>query len=99
PRVLCGLCGLGVSTCVAVAATSHTAARASGQQLFRSTVEGVAIPVTVKSGGRFVSGLNAAEFEVRDNGVVQQIRTFDANAVPLDLTLLLDASTSVEGPL
>jgi VWFA-related protein len=69
------------------------------QQLFKSTVEGVALPVTVKSGGKFVSGLKAADFEVRDNGVVQQIRTFDADAVPLDLTLLLDASTSVDGPL
>jgi hypothetical protein len=62
-------------------------------------VDGVAIPVTVKSGGKFVPGLKAADFEVRDNGVVQQIRTFDADAVPLDLTLLLDASTSVDGPL
>lgn len=69
------------------------------QTVFRSGVDGVAIPVTVKSGGRFVSGLNAADFEVRDNGVVQQIRTSDAHTVPLDLTLLLDASTSVDGPV
>jgi VWFA-related protein len=71
----------------------------AGQQLFRSTVEGVAIPVTVKSSGKFVSGLKASDFEVRDNGVLQQIRTLDADTVPLDLTLLLDASTSVDGPL
>ena len=76
-----------------------TYATVVGQQLFRSTVEGVAIPVTVKSGGKFVSGLTAADFEVRDNGIVQQIRTLDAAAVPLDLTLLLDSSTSVDGPL
>jgi VWFA-related protein len=81
-----------------VAAVSHVAAR-STQQLFRSQVEGIAIPVTVKSGGKFVSGLKATDFEVRDNSVVQQIRTLDAAAVPLDLTLLLDASTSVDGPL
>jgi len=71
----------------------------AAQQVFKSNVEGVAIPITVKSGGRFVSGLKASDFEVRDNGVVQQIRTLDADAVPLDLTLLLDASTSVDGPL
>jgi VWFA-related protein len=86
---LCVLCVLCVSTCVTVAS----------QQLFRSTVDGVAISVTVKSGGKFVSGLKAADFDVRDNGVVQKIRTFDADAVPLDLTLLLDASTSVDGAL
>ena len=74
-------------------------ATTAGQQLFRSTVEGVAIPVAVKSGGKFVSGLKASDFEVRDNGVAQQVRSFDADSVPLDLTLLLDASTSVDGPL
>lgn len=69
------------------------------QQLFRSNVEGVAIPVTVKTGNKFVSGLKAGDFEVRDNGVVQKIDALDANTVPLDLTLLLDTSTSVDGPL
>jgi len=86
----------GALLCVICASAYATS---GAQQLFRSTVEGVTIPVTVKSGGRFVPGLKASDFEVRDNGVVQQIRTLDADAVPLDLTLLLDASTSVDGPL
>src|SRR5689334_14739543 len=74
----------GALLCVICASTYATS---GAQQLFRSTVEGVTIPVTVKSGGRFVPGLKASDFEVRDNGVVQQIRTLDADAVPLDLTL------------
>lgn len=69
------------------------------QQVFRSTVNGVAIPVTVKSGGKFVSGLKAGDFEVRDNGVVQTVQALDAKTIPLDLTLLLDTSTNVDGPL
>jgi VWFA-related protein len=69
------------------------------QQVFRSTVEGVSIPVTVKTGSKFVPGLKAGDFEVRDDGVVQTIEALDANALPLDLTILLDTSTSVDGPL
>jgi len=89
PGALCVLSVICVSLCATI----------EGQQHFRSNVDGVVIPVTVKSGGKFVSGLKAPDFEVRDNGVVQEIRTLDAADVPLDLTLLLDASTSVEGPL
>jgi VWFA-related protein len=87
--MLCVLCVLGGSTYVTAAA----------QQLFRSTVDGVAIPVTVKTGNTFVSGLKAGDFEVRDNGVVQKVEALDANVIPLDLTILLDTSTSVDGGL
>lgn len=69
------------------------------QQLFRSTVDAVSIPVTVKTGSKLVSRLKAGDFEVRDNGVVQKIEAFDANEIPLDLTILLDTSTNVDGPL
>jgi VWFA-related protein len=96
------LWGLGivcVGTCVTVLAFSDVPASSADQQLFRSNVDGVAIPVTVKTGGKFVSGLKASDFEVRDNGVVQKVEALDANAVPLDLSILLDTSTSVDGPL
>jgi VWFA-related protein len=57
------------------------------------------VPVTVRTGSKFVSGLKPGDFEVRDNGVVQTVEALDANAIPLDLTLLLDTSTNVDGPL
>ena len=68
------------------------------QQPFRSTVEGVAIQASVKSANRPVAGLTAEDFQVRDNGVPQQITAVAAEQVPLDLTLLLDSSASVDGP-
>ena len=71
----------------------------TAQQVFRSGVDGVTITVSVRSGNRPVGGLTAADFELTDNGVPQPLTTIAAGKVPLDLTLLLDLSSSVDGPL
>jgi VWFA-related protein len=68
------------------------------QQPFRSGVDGVVIPVSVHSGNKPVAGLTAADFELRDNGVRQELQDVSAEKIPVDLTLLLDLSTSVDGP-
>jgi VWFA-related protein len=70
-----------------------------GQQLFRSGVDGVVIPVSVRSGNKPVAGLTAADFELRDNGVVQELQDVSAEKIPIDVTLLLDLSSSVDGPM
>jgi VWFA-related protein len=71
----------------------------SAQGVFRSGVDGVTVVVTVQKGNQPVGGLTSAEFELRDNGVPQEITSISAEKVPLDLTLLLDLSSSVDGPL
>ena len=68
------------------------------QEVFRSGVDGVIIPVTVRTGNRPIGGLTAADFELRDNGVAQEIQNASAEKIPIDLTLLLDLSASVDGP-
>ena len=78
----------------------HLAPLASGlaQPIFKSGVDGITVVVSVRSGNRPVAGLTAADFEVRDNGVPQVITSMAAGKVPLDLTLVLDLSASVDGP-
>jgi VWFA-related protein len=71
----------------------------TSQQVFRSGVDGVTLTVSVRSSNRPVPGLSAGDFELTDNGVPQAITTIAAEKVPLDLTLLLDLSSSVDGPL
>ena len=68
-------------------------------QTFRSGVDGVVIPVSVRSGNKAVPGLTAADFELRDNGVVQSLQDVSAEKMPIDVTLLLDLSSSVDGPM
>jgi Ca-activated chloride channel homolog len=69
----------------------------SHQPTFRAHVDLVRLDVLVVRDGRPVPGLTAADFEVRDNGVVQQIDHLSFAKVPLDVMLVLDTSTSVAG--
>ena len=74
-------------------------AAATTQQPFRSGVDAVVIPASVRSGNKPVSGLTAADFELRDNGVLQELQDVSAEKMPIDVTLLLDLSSSVDGPM
>ena len=67
-------------------------------QVFRSGADGITVVASVRQGNRPVGGLTAADFQLTDNGVPQRISSVAAERVPLDLTLLLDLSSSVDGP-
>src|SRR4029078_334088 len=54
----------------------------------------VTIQVSVRRGNQPVTGLTGADFELKDNGVPQQISTLLVEQLPVDLTLLLDLSSS-----
>ena len=69
----------------------------SGRQ-FRSTAELVSVDVLATDGRTPIAGLKANDFELTDNGVPQRITSVAAEKVPLDLTILLDLSSSVDGP-
>jgi VWFA-related protein len=73
-----------------------SAASASAQPKFTSRVESVRVDVLVTQGGVVVPGLTAEDFEVRDNGALQQVRMIGAGTLPLDVTLALDMSSSLE---
>lgn len=65
---------------------------------FRTGVELVNVTVTVTDeNGRFVTGLDADDFEVYENGERQQVTQFDAERVPVSLGIALDTSGSMVG--
>ena len=47
--------------------------------------------------GKPIGGLAAADFEVRDNGVLQSVESLDAGDIPINVVLALDASGSTAG--
>ena len=49
---------------------------------FRSTADAVRVDVQVRQGGRPVVGLTAADFELRDSKVVQQIEAVRSRTCP-----------------
>lgn len=83
---------------MALIALAAAAASLASAQVFRSGVDGVTVVVSVRQGNKPVGGLSAADFQLTDNGVPQRITSVAAEKVPLDLTFLLDLSTSVDGP-
>ena len=64
---------------------------------FSARVDAVYVDVFVTDGRRPVAGLAAADFELRDNGVRQEVELVAAEAMPLATFLVLDASGSVTG--
>lgn len=67
------------------------------QTIFRTTVDLVSVTVSVKRGKIPVAGLTSADFVVLDNGITQDVDAVTVESVPLDVTLVIDASDSVTG--
>ncbi len=65
--------------------------------VFRGAVDGVRIDALVTDNGRPVAGLVPADFEVRDNGVLQEVDLVALGDVPVSVVLALDLSASVSG--
>jgi len=82
---LCCLCSLCASTALAQAPT------------FSAKVEAVRVDALVTDRGQSVLGLTAADFDVFDNGVPQQVDLVSYEQIPLNVVLALDMSASVAG--
>jgi Ca-activated chloride channel family protein len=85
------------ATALALLALAGSAAVAAQSQTFSSKVEAVRVDVLVTDKGHPVRGLQAADFEVLDNGVPQQVDLISFEQVPLNLVLVFDMSSSVVG--
>ncbi len=64
---------------------------------FSAKVEAVRVDVLVTENGRPVRGLGREDFEIRDNGVPQDVALITSEQIPLNVVLALDASDSVTG--
>jgi VWFA-related protein len=70
---------------------------AAQQPTFSSHVDAVRVDVLVKDRGQVVRGLGPQDFEVLDEGVLQEIDLVRLEQVPLNIILGLDVSQSVTG--
>jgi len=81
----------------AVVAFGLALADAQQQPVFSSRANAVRVDVLATKDGKLLRGLTAADFEIRDNGVIQQPTLLSADELPLNVVLALDLSDSVTG--
>jgi VWFA-related protein len=86
---------LALAATVAVASTSQNRQRPT----FRAGTDVVTLTAFVRQGNLTVPGLTGSDFIVTDNGVRQTVTAIPGEAVPFDLTIVLDLSGSIEGML
>jgi VWFA-related protein len=68
--------------------------------VFRSSASAVAVDASVRDASRRpVTGLKSSDFQVYDNGILQQVDTVSYGKLPIDATIALDVSYSVSGAL
>lgn len=74
--------------------------QAARQDVFRGGTDTVQLNVTaIDAAQHFVSGLGRDDFQVFEDGVVQDITLFSAERQPIALSILLDSSTSMDTKL
>jgi hypothetical protein len=82
---------------LALACAAALPGRGQTPPVFRARVEAVYVDVFVTRSGQPVPGLRASDFELRDNGVTQQVDLLSAEALPVLAVLVFDTSSSMEG--
>jgi len=88
-----------IATLAGVVAWPSVSAAQEPSAVFRAGADAVSIDAAVRQNRRVVTGLKAEDFEVLDNGVVQQVSDVSYEKLPIDLTVILDVSASVGGPV
>lgn len=93
-----GLAGvLGVGGVGAVVDSGAQGQGTAQRPRFISVADAVLVPVSVTDGNRPVAGLTSADFELLDNGVPQTVSSISVESVPIDVSLVVDTSGSIEG--
>ena len=91
-----------LATTVLMASPSGQAPAPAPQQqqpatVFRTGADVVTVDASVQRERRPVTGLAAADFELLDNGVRQEVTDVTYEKLPIDVTFVLDVSASVTG--
>jgi VWFA-related protein len=85
-------CRLGTAAIVLAAVAAAPLAQSP---TFRASTVTVPVYVSVRNGSSIIGGLGSADFALTDRGVPQKLEVVSSDAVPVDVTLVVDTSSSV----
>lgn len=91
----CGGPALATAAMTAACGVALLAAGTQRELTFASVTNSVVVDVSVRQGDRSVLDLRPEDFRLEDNGVLQKLDTAGLEALPLDVTLILDTSDSI----
>lgn len=91
------LVALAAAACLSAAV--RTAAAQTPTPVFRSHTDVVSVDVSVTRARRAVTGLTAKDFVLTDNGVPQVVEAITVEALPIDVSLVVDLSGSTASTL
>lgn len=92
------LCAAAITAAEVMSPAGAVGQQAAPQATFRSGASAVMVDISVRDRTRRVlTDLKAADFEVFDNGVLQQVDDVSYGKLPIDVTVALDVSYSVTG--
>jgi VWFA-related protein len=87
----------GLAAAMAAGIQAGAVSQQEPRATFRAGADVVAVEASVRRDKRPVTGLKTTDFELRDNGVLQQISDVSYERLPIDVTVVLDVSASVTG--
>lgn len=100
PMVTGALMSPGARPSASASIVARTATAASpASQVFRASTDVVTVDVSVRRGNRPLTGLGIQDFEILDDGVTQRIVEMSYEKLPVDVTAVLDVSSSVTGEM
>ena len=82
-----------------LAAATPIARQQPQRPIFRGASDLVIVPVSVRSSGTPVAALLADDFVVTDNGVRQTVESLSGEAVPADITIVVETSAAMKNYL
>jgi Ca-activated chloride channel homolog len=92
------LAGVGIVCATGRSAVARSPSQGQGQPpIFSAAVAAVAVDVLVTENGQPLRGLRTSDFEIRDNGVLQQVDLVTEGRLSVDVILAFDTSDSVAG--
>lgn len=86
-----------IAAAIALAGALLQTPQEPDRAVFRVATRAVRVDVFVGHGGRAIAGLTAEDFQLYDDGKPQSLESVSVEAVPLNVVLTLDTSTSVAG--
>jgi VWFA-related protein len=96
-RARVGAIVVSAMTAASVCTWPEVSAAQQPPSVFRTGADAVSVEASVRRDRRVVTGLKAEDFEVLDNGIAQEISDISYEKLPIDVTVLLDVSASVNG--